>query len=192
MSVLSLLQIAHLALLFVIPISFALLRLISGSEDATVKKLGVVVGLGGVAWASSLTIGAIIYGSKEPLLRSLWTSYRRLLSAYPFLVLSVAIFILAETFLLWNLVFYRPIKFYSTQDVMLLLNDKVGEVRQIGTLKSGVVTKIRLKIGVRYIAYQTVKDGRVRALPPIEVPAWWSAKPLQIIRIPGVKPYESL
>lgn len=47
MSVLSLLQIAHLALLFVIPISFALLRLISGSEDATVKKLGVVVGLGG-------------------------------------------------------------------------------------------------------------------------------------------------
>jgi hypothetical protein len=192
MNAIAALQVTHLVLLFAIPVSFALLRFSSEGDDRTVQQINAVVSLVAAAWASSIVVAAVFYGSKEDGLKALWRSYRILLTHYFFLSISVGVFLIVELFLLWHFILYRPITFFSPEEVVLLLNDDVAHVIKIGTVKGGGNTTIRLKVGTRHLAFRTTQDGYIGVLQPINVPGWWSSQPAPVIRIPKSKPYEKL
>jgi hypothetical protein len=191
MTSLTLLQIAHLSLLFAIPITYALLGAVAGSEDNGFQKLGLLISIVGVAWGSAIAVASVVHGSKDSVFKTVWASYRKLLVSKLFLVASIFMFLLIESFLFWNLVFYRSVEFYSPDEVTLILNNDIGNPETIGNLKARTKTKLRLKVGSNFLAYRSIESNTIGSLPPIHVSPWWSNQPIETIRISKVVKYES-
>jgi hypothetical protein len=185
------LQLVHLVLLFAVPIAYALLTTTGDSSDLNMQRLTKLTTILAVVWTSSVAVGAVLYGAKEDLLRSLWSSYRSMLMRYPFLVVSNLALALVAALLLWHLTAYRSVTFYADRDVTLILNDEVGEVVEVGRLTADTDSKIRLRIGTRHLAYRVLDSGAVGSLEPLEVPAWWSSRSLSIVRVSPEESYEA-
>ena len=188
----TILQSLHLFLLLAIPVSITAMQLIFGKEDSIVKMLGVAVTLAGVAWAGIIVVYSIVKGNRERVLADIWNSYRGLLCSTPFLIVSVTVFIIIESFLVTYTASYRSVEIWAEEDVTLYLNDEIGNKTTIGKISRGKITKVRLKIGTRHLAYQAVKSGGVGALPPVDIPYWFSEKEIPEIRINKAGAYEKL
>jgi hypothetical protein len=186
------LQVLHLALVALIPITFVFLRLAAGPGDPTIGNLGRLVTIAGVVWTTSIAVGAIVLGSKGDVLKRLLSSYRHLLTMRAFLVASVVILGSVETFLAWNVVAYRTVKFVAPEGAVLLLSDKVGEQREIAVLPTAEETQVRLRIGHRHIAYRFVRDGQLGAFEPIIVTGWWTGDNMPIMRLVKEAEFETL
>lgn len=186
------LRLAHLTLIFTIIITASILRITYGGEDIDVKNLEVLVSLAGVAWMAAISIAVVIHGDKRKVLKSWLSAYQSLLTNRSFLMVSIAVLLALQVFVLTNLLLYRPVQFYSATDVELILSDKPGSATTLGFIEAETLANIRLKIGVRHIAYKVPSTGGVGALPPMRVPGWWSNEVPPVVRIPELKTYEQL
>lgn len=188
----TILQLLHLFLLAAIPVSYAAMQILFGGEDSVVIMLGIAISLTGVTWSGFVLVYSIVKGDRESVFRDLWNSYRALLCSTPFLIVSVVVFLSIESFLVANTVYYRPVDIWTEEDVILYLNDDIGKQTIIGKVIGGQTNKIRLKVGTRYLSYQALKSGSIGALPPINIPNWFSEKEIEEIRINKEEYYELL
>lgn len=188
----TILQLLHLLSLFAIPVSYTTMQLIFGTDDSIVSMLGVTVTIAGVAWAGIIVVYTVVKGNRERVLSDIWNSYRNLLCSTPFLIASVIVFIIIESFLVIYTIPYRPIDIWSEEEVTVYLNDEIGNKITIAKIPAGKVKKIRLKVGTRHLAYQAVRSGNIGALSPVDIPPWFSKKETPEIRINKLGSYETL
>jgi hypothetical protein len=86
------------------------------------------------------------------------------------------------------------VTFIGPQDVELILSDRPGERRSLGTLKAGELRNILLRIGTRSIAYRGVNGpaGELGVLDPIVVPPLWSGTGHILITIPKLEQFGTM
>lgn len=181
------LQAVHLVLVAWVVSAYGLVRLRAADLDPFASQADAAVGVGAVLWGGVLAAGAIAIGSRSNALSHLWTAYRGLLGRIWFLVASCMVLSGIGLVLLLALSATGVILIHTSEPVLLLLSDEVGNPRELGQAEPGT-TSLRLAKGTRLLAFKYVASGRHGALPPIDV----STGSNSIVRIPEDKAYERL
>lgn len=164
-----------------------ILMVLAFGIDATVVQQSAAAALGAVALSAIFvaTVGAI-WRAHDASVHSLGQAYCGVLSRPSFAAISTSLAAGVTTLFLWQLATLNRVSFVAPQDVELILSDRPGEVRSLGTLKAGAPTQFVLRVGTRSIAYREVNSpaGELSVLDPVVVPPLWSGAERGVITIP--------
>jgi len=159
---------------------------------ASVVRQGAALAISVVAVCAALVaaVGAA-RRARDASLRTLGQAYRGVLTAPWFAAVSATLAAAATGLFVWQLATLNRVAFAATQDVELILSDRPGEVRPLGTIKSGEAKDFVLPVGTRSIVYRLV-DGpadELGLLDPVVVPRLWSGAGRQVIPLPKLHEY---
>jgi len=150
----------------------------------------------GVVLASVILVAAVgaVRRARDASLRTLGQAYRSVLSQPWFAAISTTLAAGATALFVWQLATLNRVSFIAPQHVELILSDRPGEGRSLGTLKAGEVTDILLRVGTRSIAYRLVNGpaGELGVLDPIVVPPLWSGTGRVVITIPKLDQFGTM
>jgi hypothetical protein len=142
----------------------------------------------GVVVASAILGAAVgaVRRARDASLRTLGQAYGSVLSQPWFAAISASLAAGATVLFAWQLASLNRVSFIAPQDVELILSDRPGERRSLGTLKAREPTDVVLRVGTRSIAYREVSgpEGELGVLDPIVVPPLWSGTGRLVIEIP--------
>ncbi len=164
-----------------------ILMALAFSLDSPAVQLSAAVAVGVLA-ASAIFVAAAgaIRRARDASVRSLGQAYRGVLAQPWFAVITTSLAAAATALSGWQLATLNRVSFIAAQDVELILSDRPGEARSLGTLKAGEPAQFVLRVGTRSIVYREVNGpaDELGALDPIVVPPLWSGTKRGAIAIP--------
>ncbi|MFN0299990.1 MAG: toll/interleukin-1 receptor domain-containing protein [Burkholderiales bacterium] len=164
-----------------------ILMALAFSIDAPAVQQSATVAVGVLA-TSAIIVAAVgaVRRARDASVRSLGQAYRGVLAQPWFAVISTLLAAGATALSAWQLATLNRVSFIAPQDVELILSDRPGEVRSLGTLKAGEPARFVLRVGTRSIAYREVNGpvDALGALDPVVVPPLWSGTQRGVITIP--------
>jgi hypothetical protein len=179
-----LLQIMHLSFLFLIPITFTILKITANDYDPIIiltNKASVVLG---TIWASYFTIELLKTGSNEDLKPSLLKRYRKLLGAnFRFLIVSNIILLFIFCVLIYQFVAYRNVEFIASKNTELFESHTNGAIEKIGDIIPNKITTFRVRTGIRYFLFKDPSNEEFTSIQPIEVPYFYANKKIDRIKL---------
>jgi hypothetical protein len=136
-------------------------------------------------WAGFVAASTAMYGKGDNVGERLINAYRKLLLRIPFLWLADLLLVVACGLMVYQLLAFRQIEFYSEEEAVLILNDNPGDLQELGILKGKTAQKFRLGLGKRHLVFldPTTKDPRYSTVVSIQ-PIW---KTWEIDRIAAPK-----
>ena len=145
------LQLWHLALLAMLPLLFAVFRMVSEPYDPTRALVDGAVAFVSVVLSTYSFIYIVVTGKSDGSVASLWRAYRDCLQRLPFLVVGNLALTALLALLLCQLAGFRQVEFLSAQDVEIYLADELGPPERLGFLRGRKPSYFRLSIGVHRI-----------------------------------------
>jgi hypothetical protein len=147
-------QAVHLVLLFLIPPLWFLVRQASEPDDAFARSVTGIGGLATVVWGSVVVVLSIRHGDKGKIAGRLFSQYRRLLTCTSFLFVADIVLAVGVSLLGYQAAAYRQVEFTSLVKDELILSDALTDnPRVIGSLNPAVTKRLRLKTGIRHVAF---------------------------------------
>lgn len=196
------LQLWHLLMLGLVPVLYTILKLNSALDDETPRILGYILIVIGSVWSAYIIVMTVRRGTREDILKELLTEYRTHLRSLIFLVISDIVLTIGILFLLYEVRFFRQVRFSSDTDVTVCINETPGQLDVLGNVKAGESKEFRVKVGKRRLIYWKVRPDNAKralltlnettALDIIDVPFFWSRKRVPSVQIQVDKEYEGL
>lgn len=150
------LQLWHLAVLAVLPLLFAVFRMVSEPYDPTRTFVEGVVVFAGVLLSTYSLIYIVVTGKSDGSVPSLWRAYRDCLQRLPFLLVGNVALTAVLAVLLFQLLAYRQVEFLAVSDVEIYLSNDVEFPERLGFLRSKTPSYFRLALGrQRIVAKET-------------------------------------
>lgn len=179
-----LLQILHLSFVFLIPITFTILKVSANDYDPIIiltNKASIVLG---VIWASYFTIELLRTGTNEDLKPTLLKRYRTLLAThFRFLIMSNIILLFIFCILVYQFIAYRNVEFIATRNTELFESYNNGSIEKIGDISPNEITTFRVKTGIRYFLFKDPSKEDFTSIQPIEVPPFYTSKRIDRIKL---------
>ena len=122
-------------------------------------------------------------------MESLSDIYRHILVSPSFLSLLNLILTTFVIGICWFLLMYRSVGFYAKADVEILTNEKLGQIKRWGEVKSRVTTRVRLPIGKRLIVFRDEATKEAFHSKTITVRPFW-VKEQDRVDVPEMSRYE--
>jgi len=166
----------HLGLLIAVLVEYALLMAFSESADGIREQLTLGIAIFTAAWGALLTAGSIYYGKEDTLKLRLFASYRAFLGRPLYLWAFNCLMLVASTGLLYLLLNYRQVDFYSEQPVNVLTN-YAGVQTNLGILKAKTPTRLRMKLG--HAAVTFIDPGATTSFQATSIdvlPFWYASQ----------------
>lgn len=165
------LQIWHVLWLALTPVLFTLFRLSSEPHDADRALVDNLFVLGGAVWVACVAVYFVVTGKKEDALPDLLRLYRGLLKKVWFLWVANIAGTVLVVIIVYHLAFFRQVEFLSTNDMELVLNDRVTELVIIGFVRAKTPTSFRLRIGSRKLVFREIGSEKVFDQMTLSVPS---------------------
>lgn len=184
------LQIVTLTFLAATIVLYPLLKISTEAHDQLAINTLKISIVGSSLWLTFVVIYLIVHGFGSNPLESILNKVRSLFSIRSFLIISIFLFGVANTFLIYQLVGYRQVEFIADKKVRLYDNPEAGVIAEIGILNSNSPMKFRLKNGDHFIFFDILESGAKGSLERFEVLAFWKKQKMQ--RIKTDNQYEKL
>ena len=164
-------QILHLSMLALLPILFAIFRMVSEPYDPSRALIENLVLIGGSMLTAYTLVFFVVTGKSEDALPNLYMLYRKALTRGSFIIVSNIILMVLLVLLIHQLTFYRQVEFLSPTDVEIYLGDETGEPERLGFVRARNPAYFRLSIGDHLISVKKVGTQQFVEAQSLKVPS---------------------
>jgi hypothetical protein len=188
-----LLKIIHLSLVFLTPVIFAYLKIISKETDPLLSLTNKLFIILSASWSSYLIFELIRRGSNTDVKTNLLKKYRQLLNSNTvFLWLSDTLLFVCFLLLSYQIIFFRAVEFIASKKVELYESSSTGELSKIGDLEANNIENYRVRVGTKYFLYKPPLSEQFNSIDPVTIPFIWNKVKLERIKLTEYDEFELL
>jgi hypothetical protein len=170
---LGVLQIGHFSLILAAGLLYGLYYYLTDSQDYYRTWVDLLILISGFVVPIVALLYCVIFGDAADLRKKIIETYRGLLLATPFLLVTNVLLLLACVFLAYLALSYRSVTITVGDRANLYLNDTVGSVDLIGEWAGGQSRTVRMRVGNHHVVAKQPIDGSLIASMSVDVKSPW-------------------